>query len=105
MIACCPQYRVQPIAARAILNSLDVTSAFWVFQRHAERYGARSMVPCAHVRRLAPGILVQYPLLVFAGDPQNRSAFSHSTTPPQLSRSTLRVTSRVEYRPPYTRRS
>ena len=43
------------------------------------------MVPGTQVARVAAPPSVQKPALVLAGEPQKRSAFSHSTTPPQLS--------------------
>src|SRR5262245_44745457 len=48
---------------------------------------------------------VPEPVLVLAGDPANRSAFSHSSTPAQLSVKTLPLTSKVLLNTPVTRGS
>ncbi len=48
---------------------------------------------------------VQYPVEVLAGEPQYLSAFSHRTTPPQLSVNVLSVIARVFPYGPGTRGS
>ncbi len=60
----------------------------WVFQRQSAYSGAVAIAGCAH-RSVSFTRSVHSPEEVLAGLLQNRSAFSHSVIPDQLSSSVL----------------
>src|SRR4051794_39543759 len=67
------------------------TSRFFVRHRQSSRKGCAATTDgVPHAWTVAFGFTsVVMPVLVLAGDPANRSAFSHATMPDQLSRNTL----------------
>src|SRR6476659_7722312 len=74
------------------------TRRCWVFHRQSSTYGDRSTLPgslqAARVATSGSTSVVE-PELVLAGEPANRSAFSHAITAVQLSTNLLWATSNV----------
>src|SRR3954471_20155998 len=89
------------------VKTLSCTRTFCVFHRQSLRYGWVVIVVALQVfADTTDGFTrVPDPLLVLAGDPANRSAFSQSTTPAQLSVKTLPLISKVWLNTPGARGS
>src|ERR1700677_3654697 len=75
-----------PTADGVKVNVLSSTCTFCVFRRQSEKYGCfLTRAGVEQALSVAFGsTIVQYPLLVLSGDPQNRLEFSQRMTPPQL---------------------
>src|SRR4051812_2684224 len=82
-----------PIASGLKLKTLWLTSTFWVFHRQSPYSGALLIWLLRQDCTVAASgaTSVQAPVLVFAGEPQNRLEFSQRITPPQLSMNLLPV--------------